>query len=81
MDADPAAVLAFLKRKSFLERAPLRYAIYASMVVERKQEGRPAPVPGRSFHSSLYPLSRNLALLPPDMARAIIEFAHGVVQR
>jgi hypothetical protein len=73
---DPAAVLAFLKRKSFLERAPLRFAIYASMVVARKQEGR--GVPGSGFHSSsLSPLVKNIALLPPDMSRLVIEFAHG----
>jgi hypothetical protein len=74
--ADPAAVLAHLKRQSFLERAPLRYAIYASVLVARKQEGRKVAERRRAS-----PLASRLALLPKEMAREIVEFAHGVVQR
>jgi hypothetical protein len=75
-NADPAAVLAFLKRKSFLERAPLRYAIYASVLVARKQEGRRVAERRRAS-----PLAARIALLPKEMAREIVEFAHGVVSR
>jgi hypothetical protein len=76
--ADPAAVLAFLKRKSFLERAPLRYAIYACVRRARDQEGAQSRA---RFHSTISPLAKNIALLPPDMSRLVIEFAHGVVER
>jgi hypothetical protein len=83
-NADPATVLAFLKRRSFLERAPLRYAIYACVRRARDQEV-PAPpaVPGTLFRSGRTPtpLAANLALLPPDMTRLVIEFGHGVVPR
>jgi hypothetical protein len=72
--ADPAAVLAYLKRKSFLERAPLRYAIYASVLVARKQEGKRVAERRRAD-----PLAARMALLPKEMAREIVEFAHGVV--
>jgi hypothetical protein len=66
--ADPAAVLAYLKRKSFLERAPLRYAIYASVRRARDQEGK-----SRTDESPT-PFAFALAKLPPDMNRVIIEF-------
>ena len=72
-----SAVLAYLKDKSYKERSTpeRRYAIYASIVVARKQEGASPAVPGSGFHSSsLNPLVKNLALLPPDMARVIIAF-------
>ena len=74
--ADPAAVLAHLKRKAFLERAPLRYAIYASVLVARKQEGRRVAERRRAD-----PLAARIALLPKEMAREIVEFAHGVAPR
>jgi hypothetical protein len=73
-DADPAAVLAHLKRKSKDERAVLRYAIYASVLVARKQEGRRVAERRRAA-----PLAACIALLPKEMAREIVEFAHGVV--
>jgi hypothetical protein len=73
--ADPAAVLAYLKRKSFLERAPLRYAVYASVLVARKQEGRRVAERRRAS-----PLAAAMARLPPDMNRVIVEFLHGVAQ-
>ncbi|GMI31890.1 hypothetical protein TeGR_g3613 [Tetraparma gracilis] len=72
--ADPAAVLAYLKRKSKDERMALRYAIYASVLVARKQEGR--RVAERRRASAL---ASAMALLPKEMAREILEFAHGVV--
>ncbi|GMI27005.1 hypothetical protein TeGR_g10780 [Tetraparma gracilis] len=72
-DADPAAVLAYLKRKAFLERAPLRYAIYASVLVARKQEGKRVAERRRAD-----PLAARMALLPKEMAREIVEFVHGV---
>ncbi|GMI23370.1 hypothetical protein TeGR_g146 [Tetraparma gracilis] len=75
-DADPAAVLAHLKRKAFLERAPLRYAIYASVLVARKQEGRKV-----AERRKASPLAAAMAKLPPDMNRVIVEFVHGVAQR
>ncbi|GMI40939.1 hypothetical protein TeGR_g15280 [Tetraparma gracilis] len=74
-DADPAAVLAFLKRKSFLERAPLRYAIYACVLAARKQEGKRVAERRRAS-----PLAARIALLPKEMAREIVEFVHGVAQ-
>jgi hypothetical protein len=74
-DADPAAVLAFLKKKSFNERAPLRYAIYASALRARSEENEPRT------DESPTPLAFHIAKLPPDMARVIVEFAHGVVVR
>jgi hypothetical protein len=57
----PAAVLAYLKRKSFLEHPPLRYAIYASVLVACKQEGsrvaeRGPPPPSRPVVSAPHPL-------------------------
>ena len=73
-DADPAAVLAFLKRKSKDERIAARYAIYASVLVARKQEGRRVAERRRAS-----PLAARIALLPKEMAREIVEFAHGVV--
>jgi hypothetical protein len=74
--ADPAAVLAHLKRKAFLERAPLRYAVYASVLVARKQEGRRV-----AERRKASPLAAAMAKLPPDMNRVIVEFVHGEVQR
>jgi hypothetical protein len=74
-DADPAAVLAYLKRKSFLERAPLRYAIYASARRARDQEGEPRT--GDSPTALAFALAR----LPLDMNRVIVEFLHGEVPR
>jgi hypothetical protein len=73
--ADPAAVLAFLKRKSFLERAPLRYAVYASVRRARDQENEPRT------DGSPTRLAFALARLPPDMNRVIVEFLHGEVPR
>ena len=73
-DADPAAVLAYLKRKSKDERMAARYAIYASVLVARKQEGRRVAERRRAA-----PLAARIALLPKEMAREIVEFAHGVV--
>ena len=73
--ADPAAVLAYLKRKSFLERAPLRYAVYASIRRARDQEGEPRT--GDSPTALAFALAR----LPPDMNRVIVEFLHGEVPR
>ena len=73
-DADPAAVLAYLKRKSKDERMAARYAIYASVLVARKQEGRRVAERRRAA-----PLASRIALLPKEMAREIVEFAHGVV--
>jgi hypothetical protein len=74
-DADPAAVLAYLKRKSKDERAAARYAIYASALRARSEEGEPRT------DESPTPLAFSIAKLPPDMARVIVEFAHGVVVR
>jgi hypothetical protein len=74
MNADPAAVLAFLQRKSKDERAATRYAIYACVLVARKQEGRRVSERRRAD-----PLAARIALLPKEMAREIVEFAHGVV--
>jgi hypothetical protein len=74
MNADPAAVLAYLKRKSKDERMAARYAIYASVLVARKQEGRRVAERRRAS-----PLASAIALLPKEMAREIVEFAHGVV--
>jgi hypothetical protein len=73
-DADPAAVLAYLKRKSKDERMVARYAIYASVLVARKQEGKRVAERRRAD-----PLAARMALLPKEMAREIVEFAHGVV--
>jgi hypothetical protein len=74
-DADPAAVLAYLKRKSKDERVAARYAIYASALRARSEEGEPLT------DESPTPLAFHLAKLPPDMARVIVEFAHGVVKK
>jgi hypothetical protein len=73
-DADPAAVLTYLKRKSKDERMAARYSIYASVLVARKQEGRRVAERRRAS-----PLASAMALLPKEMAREIVEFAHGVV--
>jgi hypothetical protein len=75
-NADPAAVLACLKRKSKDERVLARYAIYASVLVARKQEGRRVAERRRAD-----PLAARIALLPKEMAREIVEFAHGVAPR
>jgi hypothetical protein len=74
-DADPAAVLAHLKRKAKDERVAARYAIYASALRARKEEEleRTAESPTA--------LAFSIAKLPPDMARVIVEFAHGVVKK
>jgi len=72
-DADPAAVLAFLKRKSFLELAPLRYAVYACVRRARDREEEPRT------SSSPTAFAFALAKLPPDMNRLILEFKLGVV--
>jgi hypothetical protein len=74
LNADPAAVLAYLKKAAFNERAPLRYAIYASVLVARKQEGRRVAERRRAD-----PLAASIALLPKEMAREIVEFRLGVV--
>jgi hypothetical protein len=75
-DANPAAVLAYLKEKSRKERAPgLRYAIYASIRRARDQEEEPRTL------SSPTAFAFALAKLPPDMNRVVVEFLHGVVQR
>ncbi|GMI19407.1 hypothetical protein TeGR_g12130 [Tetraparma gracilis] len=75
-DADPAAVLAYLKSKSFLERAPLRYAVYASIRRARDQEGRKV-----AERRKASPLAAAMAKLPPDMNRVIVEFLFGEVPR
>jgi hypothetical protein len=72
--ADPAAVLTFLKRKSKDERAAARYAIYASALRARSEEGQP-----RTSESPT-PLAFALAKLPPDMVRVVIEFKRGAVR-
>jgi hypothetical protein len=74
-DADPAAVLAFLVRKSRDERAAARFAIYASALRARGEEDEPRTP------ESPTPLAFAVAKLPPDMARVVVEFAHGVVAR
>jgi hypothetical protein len=74
-DADPAAVLAFLKRKSKDERTTARYAIYASALRARSEENLPRTA------ESPTPLAFSIAKLPPDMARVVVEFAHGVVKK
>jgi hypothetical protein len=71
--ANPAAVLAYLKRKSKDERILARYAIYASIRRARDEEGEPRTL------SSPTPLAFALAKLPPDMNRVIVEFLLGVV--
>jgi hypothetical protein len=74
--ADPAAVLAYLKRKSKDERVLARYAIYASIRRARDQEGEPRT------DESPTAFAFALAKLPPDMNRLILEFKLGVfVQR
>ncbi|GMI31271.1 hypothetical protein TeGR_g14955 [Tetraparma gracilis] len=72
-DADPAAVLAYLTRKSKDERVLTRYAIYASIRRARDQEEEPRTL------SSPTPFAFALAKLPPDMNRVILEFNLGVV--
>jgi hypothetical protein len=71
--ANPAAVLAYLKRTSKDERILARYAIYASIRRARDEEGEPRTL------SSPTPLAFALAKLPPDMNRVIVEFLLGVV--
>jgi hypothetical protein len=66
--ADPAAVLAYLKRKSKDERVLARYTIYASVRRARDQENAP-----RTLESPT-PLAFAIAKLPPDMVRVIVEF-------
>jgi hypothetical protein len=72
-NADPAAVLAYLKRKSKDERVLARYAIYASVRRARDQENSPRT------DESPTALAFALARLPPDMNREILEFKTGVV--
>jgi hypothetical protein len=72
-NADPAAVLAYLKRKSKDERVLARYAIYASVRRARDQEGQP------TTDESPTAFAFALAKLPPDMNRLILEFKLGVV--
>jgi hypothetical protein len=73
-DAEPAAVLAYLKEKSRKERATsMRYATYACIRRARDQENEP-----RTGDSPI-PLAFALAKLPPDMNRVIVEFLLGVV--
>jgi hypothetical protein len=74
-DADPAAVLAYLKRKSKDERVLARYAIYASIRRARDQENSPRT------DESPTAFAFALARLPPDMNRLILEFKLGVVVR
>ena len=74
-DVDPAAVLAYLQRKSKDERMAARYATYACIRRARDQENEP-----RTGDSPI-PLAFALAKLPPDMNRVIVEFLHGVVVR
>jgi hypothetical protein len=71
--ADPAAVLAYLKRKSKDERVLARYAIYASVRRARDQEEEPRT--GESPTEFAFALAK----LPPDMNRLILEFKLGVV--
>jgi hypothetical protein len=71
--ADPAAVLAFLKRKSKDERVLARYAVYSSIRRARDQEEEPRT------DESPTPFAFALAKLPPDMNRLILEFKLGVV--
>jgi hypothetical protein len=68
------------QRKSWLERVPLRYAIYAAVLRARNEEGA-REREGKRFHTSTSVLAKNLAELPKDMVRAIVEFTHGVVSR
>jgi hypothetical protein len=72
----PAAVLAYLKRKSKDERTLARYAIYACVRRARDQEEAPsdALLPDRAR-------VRPGRAAPPDMNRAILELELGVVQR
>jgi hypothetical protein len=72
-NADPAAVLAYLKRKSKDERVLARYAIYASVRRARDQEEEPRT------DESPTAFAFALARLPPDMNRVILEFKLGVV--
>jgi hypothetical protein len=51
-----------------------RYAIYASVLVARKQEGKRV-----SARRKASPLASALAKLPPDTNRLILEFKLGVV--
>jgi hypothetical protein len=72
------AILAHLKRKfreEIAARVAARYAIYASALVARKRERE------ERTEESPSELAFSIARLPPDMARVIVEFAHGVVPR
>jgi hypothetical protein len=71
--ADPAAVLAYLKRMSKDERMLARYAIYASIRRARDQEEEPRTLESPTAFAFA------LAKLPPDMNRLILEFKLGVV--
>jgi hypothetical protein len=75
-NANSAAILAYLKRKSKDERMLARYAVYASVRRARDQEEE------ERTDESPAPLAFALAKLPPDMnrlIRVIIEFKLGVV--
>jgi hypothetical protein len=72
LDADPAAFLAYLKRKSKDERVLARYAVYASVRRARDQEEEPRT------DESPTAFAFALAKLPPDMNRLILEFKLGV---
>jgi hypothetical protein len=71
-NANPAAVLTYLKRKSKDERVLARYAVYASVRRARDQEEEPRT------DESPTALAFALAKLPPDMNRLILEFKLGV---
>ncbi|GMI34109.1 hypothetical protein TeGR_g5979 [Tetraparma gracilis] len=73
--ADPAAVLAYLKKKAFNEKAPLRYAVYASVRRARDQEEEPRT--DESPDERAFAMAR----LPPDMNRVIVEFLYGAFVR
>jgi hypothetical protein len=94
-DADPAAVLAYLKKKSKDERAAARYAIYSSVRLSRWHSAASLELSplnedvealvyafaGSGNHAAapLDPLLQRIALLPDDMVREIIECKLGVV--
>jgi hypothetical protein len=73
--ADPAEILAYLKRKSLDEPRSLRYATYVCVRRARAQEGQPRTI--RSPHQIAF----SIALLPKEMIREILEFAYGITQR
>ena len=72
-NANSAAILAYLKRKSKDERMLARYAVYASVRRARDQEEEPRT------DESPTAFAFALAKLPPDMNRLILEFKLGVV--